>query len=267
MRPLTHTSRPSVLALMLQVILSLLLSSSMAGVKFTSVTALIRLNSRIEEIGFILQKLQLASSLVVGQRIAHPKHGSGVVVAVNFSGPRLKPFFVRFDNGDSHRYSMTSAAKLTIASQENSSSPQQSVSPHLTIAEPVHSRPHSRPRISSLAEGALQALGVVQYASEGSVVMIGDAVFDTSDNVLTSPSQFESCSARIVTESNAAEPVTRPSTSESRKQGLRPYASASFSTAPRAVARSEWPHACACAHVPRRKWHRPHVCSQDARTS
>jgi hypothetical protein len=216
---------------MLQVILSLLLSSSMAGVKFTSVTALIRLNSRIEEIGFILQKLQLASSLVVGQRIAHPKHGNGVVVAVSFSGPRHKPFFVRFDNGDSHRYSMTSAAKLTIASHENSSSPQQSVSPHSTIAEPVHSRPHSRPiisRRSSLAEGALEALGAVQYASEGSAVMIGDTVFDTSDNVLTSPSQSESCSAIIVKESNGAEPVTRPSTSESRKHGLRPYASASF---------------------------------------
>ena len=201
MRPLTHIPRPSVLALMLQVILSLLLSSSMAGVKFTSVTALIRLNSRIEEIGFILQKLQLASSLVVGQRIAHPKHGSGVVVAVNFSGPRLKPFFVRFDNGDSHRYSMTSAAKLTIASQENSSSPQQSVSPHLTIAQPFHSRPHSRPcisRQSSLAEGALEALGAVRYASESSLVMIGDTVFDTSDNVLASPSRSASCSARIV---------------------------------------------------------------------
>ena len=170
----------------------------MAGVKFTSVTALIRLNSRLEEIGFILQKLQLASSLVVGQRIAHPKHGNGVVVAVSFSGPRHKPFFVRFDNGDSHRYSMTSAAKLTIASHENSVTPQQSVSPHLTIAEPVHSRPHSRSRISSLAEGALEALGVVQYASEGSAVMIGDTVFDTSDNVLTSPSRSASCSARIV---------------------------------------------------------------------
>jgi hypothetical protein len=186
---------------MLQVILSLLLSSSMAGVKFTSVTALIRLNSRIEEIGFILQKLQLASSLVVGQRIAHPKHGNGVVVAVSFSGPRHKPFFVRFDNGDSHRYSMTSAAKLTIASQENSVSPQQSVSPHSTIAQPFHSLPHSRPiisRRSSLAEGALEALGAVRYASESSLVMIGDAVFDTSDNVLTSPSRSASCSARIV---------------------------------------------------------------------
>jgi hypothetical protein len=134
----------------------------MVGVKSTAVAALIRLNQRIHEIRFILQKLQLASTLVAGQQIEHTKHGRGVVVAVNFSNPSRKPYRVKFENGQSHNYSMTSASKLKIIGEADSSAAQGSLL-----------------RLSSFAQGVMEAVGSPALASEGSALVISGSVFRT----------------------------------------------------------------------------------------
>ena len=54
-----------------------------------------------------------AARLPVGQRVSHPQRGKGQIVAINREDCRGKPFIVTFHAGDTHHYSIESAAKLS----------------------------------------------------------------------------------------------------------------------------------------------------------
>ena len=45
-------------------------------------------------------------------RVHHPVHGDGVVAKILPHDKRNKPYNIVFDNGESHHYSMQSAAKF-----------------------------------------------------------------------------------------------------------------------------------------------------------
>ena len=56
--------------------------------------------------------------LVKGRKVMHSIRGLGEVVALDWTEKRGKPIFARFDNGEEHHYSLESALKLKIVTEE-----------------------------------------------------------------------------------------------------------------------------------------------------
>ena len=53
--------------------------------------------------------------LMVGAVVVHPRRGTGVIKAIDVANERRKPIHVEYSNGESHRYSPSSALKLQLA--------------------------------------------------------------------------------------------------------------------------------------------------------
>ena len=64
-------------------------------------------------------KLSVLHSLLPGTLVDHPAHGPGIVVGVIAEDKRNRPYLVRFSNGETHCYSLESAAKLRVDVEES----------------------------------------------------------------------------------------------------------------------------------------------------
>ena len=67
-----------------------------------------------------IELLTVQQSLKLGTRVEHPQRGLGVVEDVIPDDPRDKPYKITFDNGESHQYSLESAAKLRVVESSGS---------------------------------------------------------------------------------------------------------------------------------------------------
>jgi hypothetical protein len=61
-----------------------------------------------------LRVMATSKALGVGARMLHDEHGSGYIAEVNLNEKRGKPYRVRFDSGEVHAYSLSSALKLRV---------------------------------------------------------------------------------------------------------------------------------------------------------
>ena len=55
--------------------------------------------------------------LLPGAKVRHPVHGDGVVREILPHDKRNKPYKIAFSNGETHNYSMQSAAKIVSCKQ------------------------------------------------------------------------------------------------------------------------------------------------------
>ena len=84
--------------------------------------------------------------LLAGTRVWHKTRGSGTVTSVDLANERGKPYTVKFDGGDVHRYSIESMTKMRLLSEgeevDRVASPRQASPRQVTsrVADRVPSR-------------------------------------------------------------------------------------------------------------------------------